>query len=146
MIIKKSKALIERILKSITFDCLSLRKACEKEKISHGTFLWWCNQDKKLADQYARAREVRADIMAEEILDIADETNHDTIIDENGNEKPNSEWINRSKLRVDARKWLLAKMQPKKYGDKIEVDNQGEVGLTVKIVNFAEKEDGDKNE
>lgn len=146
MTIKKSKALIERILNSITLDCLSLRKACAKEKISHGAFLSWCNQDKELANHYARARDIRADILAEEILEIADDKEHDTVIDDNGNEKPNTEWITRSKLRVDARKWLMAKMQPKKYGDKIEVDNQGEVGLTVKVINFAKKDDEeDKN-
>lgn len=146
MAAKRSKALIDRILKSITIDCLSLRKACEKEKITHGAFLLWCNQDKELANHYARARDIRADILAEEILEIADDKEHDTVIDDNGNEKPNTEWITRSKLRVDARKWLMAKMQPKKYGDKIEVDNQGEVGLTVKVINFAKKDDEDKNE
>ena len=69
--------------------------------------------------QYAQAREAGYHAMAEDILEIADETKHDTVHTEQG-ERADSEWIARSKLRVDARKWLLSKMLPKVFGDKIE--------------------------
>jgi hypothetical protein len=73
--------------------------------------------------------------MAEEILEIADDGTNDTYKDDNGNERTDQEVIGRSRLRVDARKWLLAKMLPKKYGDKIQQEVSGPDGepLVVEI-------------
>ena len=65
---------------------------------------------------------------ADEIVEISDESNRDTVLTESG-EHPDNEWISRSKLRVDTRKWLLSKLMPKKYGDKIETQHSG--GITV---------------
>lgn len=65
--------------------------------------------------------EQRSESMFEEILEIADETSRDTIDTETG-EKANTEWISRSRLRVDARKWMLSKMVPKKYGERQAID------------------------
>jgi hypothetical protein len=87
---------------------------------SRRKFYDWIRDDESMRERYARACELRADAIFEEIFDIADETSRDTIITEKG-EIPNSEWINRSRLRVDARKWALSKMNPKKYGDKLDV-------------------------
>jgi hypothetical protein len=56
--------------------------------------------------------------MADEILEIADETSRDTLVNSKGDEMANSEWIARSKVRIDTRKWLLSKQLPKKYGDR----------------------------
>lgn len=64
--------------------------------------------------------EQRSESMFEEILEIADETSRDTIDTETG-EKANTEWISRSRLRVDARKWMLSKMVPKKYGERLAI-------------------------
>ena len=66
---------------------------------------------------YTRAREVQAEIMAEEIIAIADDSAGDITIDEDGREIVNHEAIQRSRLRVDARKWVAAKLLPRKYGD-----------------------------
>jgi len=135
----KSAALCERILDAIA-EGKSLRESCDKENLAPGNWINWINSDKQLFEQYAHAREVRAELLFDEMLDIADETSSDTIIDDNGNEKANSEWIARSRLRVDTRKWALSKMLPKKYGDKLEVDNKGEVGLTVSIINYSDQD------
>lgn len=88
------------------------------------TFFEWLRNDKELSNHYAIAYEARADILFDEILEIADDTTNDTIYSEFG-EKQNSEWINRSRLRVDARKWILSKMNPKKYGDKTDITTNG---------------------
>jgi len=103
---------------------LSLRKALKEVPISKPTFFEWVDADKVKADQYTRAMEERADAIADEILDIADFTKNDTIETERG-EISNAEWINRSRLRVDSRKWLLGKLQPKKYGDKVDLTTNG---------------------
>lgn len=83
----------------------------------------------ELADfcsMYARAREVAADVMAEELLDISDDSINDfvTYVDADGNVKKlvDQEHIQRAKLRCDNRKWLMSKLQRSKYGDKLDVD------------------------
>lgn len=98
----------------------------------------WADADEQLARAIARAREVGFDQIAMDALAIADETKHDTKKLENGQEAPNSEWITRSRLRVDTRLKLLAKWDPKRYGDKTLVgsdpDNPLPAGFTVNLV------------
>lgn len=64
--------------------------------------------------------------MAEEILEIADNGENDTYIDEHGNKRTDHDVVARSRLRVDARKWLASKMAPKRYGDKVETTVKGD--------------------
>ena len=70
-----------------------------------------------------KAREAQADALFDEILEIADDSRNDTVHGENG-DTPNHEWIARSKLRIDTRKWMAAKLRPKVYGDKIDVTSE----------------------
>ena len=62
-------------------------------------------------------------IIFEEALDIADSFDKDVIIDKEGNEIINHNVINRDRLRVDTRKWFLSKLNPKKYGEKLEIES-----------------------
>lgn len=91
---------------------------------ARNTFFSWVDEDTNLANQYARACEARQDVIFEDIFTIADDATNDIVNTENG-EKVNHEHIQRSRLRIDARKWALSKMNPKKYGDKIE--HSGEI-------------------
>lgn len=84
-------------------------------------------QHADFVQQYARAREVQAETMAEEMLAIADDGINDTCQDADGRTIVNHDVIARSRLRVDARKWLASKLAPKKYGDRLEL--AGEVGV-----------------
>lgn len=81
----------------------------------------WVVDDQTFAEHYARAKLAQADYFAEEILAIADEGSNDWMQREVEAGRiitvPDHEHINRSKLRVDARRWLMSKMAPKKYGD-----------------------------
>lgn len=94
---------------------------CRDEGMPHpSTWRDWCDTDQTLAIAYARAREDGFDAIAIEALDIADETKHDTKLvgrDGEEHEVANNEWISRSKLRVETRLKLLAKWDPKRYGD-----------------------------
>ena len=86
----------------------------------------WLNKESNYFDEnflhnYARAQMFRADREFEEILAIADDQENDVYIDpDTGKELTNHNVIQRARLRVDARKWRLAKMQPKKYGDRVD--------------------------
>ena len=101
----------------------SLRKAC----IATGgpdpaTVLRWAD-DKKLAfsQQYADARARGYQLLADEIIEISDDSAGDTVTDDDGNVRTDAERVARSKLRVDSRKWVLSKMLPKVYGEKLDV-------------------------
>jgi hypothetical protein len=107
----------------------SLRTACSADGMPSvaTVFNWFKSQDGFL-EQYTRAKEEAADAMAEDILDIADDGTNDYMTITRGNssyEVVNSEAIARSKLRVESRKWLMAKMKPKRYGDKLDVTSDG---------------------
>lgn len=99
----------------------SLIAICRSDHMpNRDTILAWANDDKEFSGRYARAREALADFFLDQILEISDQSELDTEIDpESGNERTNHEVIQRSKLRVDTRKWAMSKMAPRKYGDKI---------------------------
>lgn len=83
------------------------------------------------------------EVMADELFDIADETSQDTITDAEGNARPNSEWITRSRLRVDTRKWYLSKLAPKRYGDRLDVAVTGDVSFGARLAAARAKLPGD---
>lgn len=99
----------------------SLRAVCKSEGMpAESTVRLWAAEDREgFAAHYARAREAQMDALSEDIIQIADESGADTSIDENGNVVVNGEAIQRAKLRVDARKWIMSKIAPKRYGDRI---------------------------
>jgi len=106
-------------------DGLSVKHIFDRKLVepSRSQFYAWLLDDKELSDKYARAMELRAEIIFDEVLDIADDQESDIYIDKDGVEQTNHNVINRSRLRVDARKWAASKLNPKKYGDKQEIDH-----------------------
>ena len=70
--------------------------------------------------RYEKAREDQADYLADQIIEIADDGQNDTYTDEKGKVRVDKEVVYRSRLRVDARKWVAAKLKPKRYGDRVE--------------------------
>ena len=98
---------------------------------SASTFLDWIGADSFLAEQYAHARQLAYELLADEIVAIADE-NYTT--DEHGvRERLSAEAIQRNRLRVDTRKWMLSKMLPKVYGDKIQTEHTGKDGGPIQL-------------
>jgi hypothetical protein len=111
-----SDAIADEICECLV-DGISLRKICLRDDMPNiSTVFRWIAANSVFCDQYVRAREAQADTLADEILDIADDGSNDTI-----DGKYDGDAIQRSKLRVDTRKWLAAKMQPKKYGEATTV-------------------------
>ena len=110
---------------------------------AQSTIMAWLDGSRpEFSEQYARAREAQADKLAEEALTIADDGRSDTYVDADGNVKTDTEVIQRSKLRVDTRKWLASKMAPKKYGDKVAIggaDDLGPVQTVTKEMTDAER-------
>ena len=125
-------------------DGKSLRAIAALDGMPHqDTIMAWLDGSKPaFSEQYARAREAQADKLAEEALQIADDGRSDTYLDAEGNERTDNEVIQRSRLRVDTRKWLASKMAPKKYGDKVAIggaDDLGPVQTITKEMTDAER-------
>lgn len=113
-------------------DGESLRQICADDGMpNRATVFRWLGIYKEFSDQYARAREEQAEALADEIVAIADDKTGDLRFDAEGNEIPDKEFIARSRLRVDARKWVASKLKPKKYGDKISQEVSGPDGAPV---------------
>ncbi len=120
---KYTQELAEKICREITTKTHGLRKLCaENPDLPDDTTIRdWVKNNDDFSRQYARAKLTQADLMVEEILEIADDNARDSIIDEDGNVRYNGEWAARSRLRVDTRKWIASKLAPKIYGERQEV-------------------------
>lgn len=86
----------------------------------------WLGVNETFRDQYARAREMQADALFDDILSIADDGRNDWMLKNFGEDTrwvENGEALRRSALRVDARKWMAGKLKPKQYGEKIDLNH-----------------------
>ena len=114
----ENKEKAEKVLELIGEQAISMKKACDEVGITPWQFLDYIEKY-SLTQHYVRARESRADIIFDQMLEIANEK-QGVIVDEDGNERLDSGFQQRQRLKVDALKWTLSRMNPKKYGDKIE--------------------------
>lgn len=119
-----TQEIADRICEDIA-DGLSLREICKKNDMpSRATVFKWLADIDGFSDQYARARDDQAEAYADEITQISDQTPElEPVKDADGNIvelKMNSAYVQWQKNRIDARKWVAAKLKPKKYGDKVE--------------------------
>jgi len=108
----------------------SLKRIGERDDMPCRSTLhsWLLDDDKKeFLDKYKEACDVRVENMFDELEEIADTSDED-------------ESSNRSRLRIDTRKWYLSKIMPKKYGDKIDVTSDGEKVQPVLVTYIDEKE------
>lgn len=83
----------------------------------------WLLKHKGFSDNYARACEVRAELYAEEIVDIADREGLDA---------------QQKRVMVDARKWVVSKLLPRQYGDSVTVKGDKDNPLHVRTVDLSE--------
>jgi hypothetical protein len=107
---------------------MSCWKACEKAGVKNSTFMLWVSQDSALAESYARARENYVERIAQEVMELSD-------VDVGETPDGRKDWaaVQKHKLQVDTRKWLLSKLAPKKYGEKIEISGDKESPLVHRI-------------
>lgn len=109
-------------------------RACRAEGIDRETLYRWRDASEENATRYTRVRIAQADSLAEEALEIADDSSGDEIIDmETGKVRLNTEFVARSKLRHEARRWYVAKVAPKLYGEKLQHEHEGAVRLLVDV-------------
>ena len=105
----------------------SLRSILRREDMpSSRTFFKWIDESEEKVKQYERSVELRSEFLFDEIIEIADKQSEDVSEDENGNKVINHNIVQRNRLQIDARKWALSKMLPKKFGDKTDITSNGE--------------------
>jgi hypothetical protein len=116
-----TKELADRILARIAAGD-SLRKICKPKTMpAESTVRLWATEDRNgFSAQYTRAREAQMDALAEDILEIADGEGD----------------VNRARLRVDTRKWLMSKIAPKRFGEKRSHELSGPNGGPIQTVDL----------
>ncbi len=106
----------------------SLRTICKDAAMpALSTVMGWLadGEHRDFLEQYTRAREMQADALFDEALEIADDASGDWIKDKDGKILVDHEHVTRSRLRVDTRKWAAGKLAPKRYGDKLQHTGEG---------------------
>ncbi|HEU5366666.1 MAG TPA: hypothetical protein VFU62_14105 [Hanamia sp.] len=110
-----------------TIQCTSkgIKRLCKEHEHwpSHNTIYRWLSTYSEFNDRYARAKRQQIEVLVDEILSIAEDSSNDYMMNEDGKLVVNHEHIQRSRLRIDTIKWLAAKLCPRIYGDRIQVDN-----------------------
>lgn len=124
------------ICERVATSTLGLNKLCEMydDLPSKFTVNLWRYRHPEFSTQYALAKLVQADLLAEECLEIADDDSHDTKISPEGFEVCNTEFIARSRLRIDTRKWLAAKLLPKQYGQVVDDKKTASESIVEKLL------------
>jgi hypothetical protein len=118
--VKAGREAIPEILEAMT-NGASVRSECEKRGIAIGSFFRWVGEDEELSEQYTRAREARADLAFEEMDDLSDQAMR----------AESQVQVAALRLVADNLKWKLARMAPKKYGDRTALDHGGSVNVTL---------------
>lgn len=120
---KYSREVAERICSEIATSIDGVGKLCSRnqEFPAESTIFLWLTKHPEFSEQYEKAREFQCNVMADKILEVAWDNSQDIVETEYGS-KCNSEFISRSRLKVDSLKWLLTKLNAKKYGDKVQND------------------------
>lgn len=125
-----TEELADRICDLIATNTCSLQRMCKEHDwmpAFRTIFKWLHEKDKEhFMHKYAHAKKMQADLMVEELTDISDNGQTDYYVDEKGNFKVDHENIQRSKLRVDTRKWIASKILPKKFGERLDLTTGGE--------------------
>lgn len=112
----------------------SMRTVCKATNMPcKATVFNWMRTNEEFLDQYTRAKQESADALTDEMLDIADDASNDWMErhDKEGEKtgwQLNGDHVQRSRLRIETRKWLSSKLKPKKYGDKIQQEITGKDG------------------
>ena len=135
--LKEKQKIFSDICNNVVKNKISFNKAVEQSKISLVTFYDWLSKNESFKAPYNYAREIRADVLFEEIIEIADNTEEGTktkdtpkgLITETG------DMTEHRRLKIDARKWVVSKMNGKKYGNSTsDEDDKGDNEITIKIV------------
>jgi len=101
---------------------------------SRTTFYAWINKNPELIELYKVATEIRADGIFDDMLVIADDRSNDRFLDAQGNVQQSMTAVNRARVQLDTRKWVLGRMNPRKYSEKLDITSGGDKLKLVPII------------
>lgn len=133
-----SKVMAEAICEQIALGRSVIQICADPDFPSESTIYKWLNDFSEFSEQYAHARELQAEHYAAEIVALADtpvEARKVVIKPDGSEEITIGDSVERSKLQIEARKWIAMKLLPKKYGERIQQD----VNATVDIANVLDE-------
>jgi hypothetical protein len=110
----------QEICTAIATSSFGIRKLAKQNKhwpsVAH--IFRWLHNNPLFREQYTRAKQNQIESFVDDVIDIADDSTNDWMVNANGTTVANHDHINRARLRIDTRKWLASKLAPKIYGDK----------------------------
>lgn len=140
---KYTKELADRVCFELS-QGKSLRTVCKNDWCPEGvTIFKWMREMPEFLSQYEKAKQESADALAEEIMDIADtpmEGDEVTINADGSKVIKKGDMLGHRRLQIDSRKWIMSKMKPKKYGEKLDMTTGGEKLESV-LVKFIDGKD-----
>jgi hypothetical protein len=125
-----NETIAKEICRQLSSTNLGINKLCEKNPDwpSPSTVFEWRITYRDFSELYDSAKRNQIEVLISEIVEISDDISNDEIENDKGNRVCNSEYIARSRLKIDTRKWIASKLAPKIYGEKV----QNETTLTIK--------------
>ncbi len=135
-----TRKLADRICECLALG-MSLRETCRQKGFpGDATVRDWDKADRDgFSARYARAIEQQLLVWGDQIIEISDDGRNDYIerTNDDGSKTKTAildkEHVQRSKLRIDARKWVLSKLMPKQYGDKTTLQHEGQDGGAIQV-------------
>lgn len=126
-----SEEIANEICDNLSNSSIGIKTLCEMNDHwpACATLFRWIQSNDVFREMYRRAKESQVELLVSEMLEIADDGTNDLMTIVKGNaeyEMENKEVTNRSKLRVDTRKWIAERLLPRVYGSKIDVTTGGE--------------------
>lgn len=143
-----NKNLFDTICEEISLSNRGLVTVCKSHNVNPVRFYEWIHQNEDLRKQYARARELQADFLADEIIELSSSERFTTenidveTKDGFSNTEIKKDNYNRTRLEIDARKWKASKLYPKKYGERLDVTTDGEKINEVRSFNILPNDKG----
>lgn len=121
---KYTPELAQEICDVVAVTSTSVKRMCKAHPHWPGedTIFAWINKYPEFSKMYARAKQSQVEKFMDDIIEISDEKHNDSYVNDKGNEVCDGEYIARSRLRVDTRKWLASKLVPRIYGDQRRID------------------------
>ena len=135
--IEYNEEIADKICAEIATTTKSLKTICLDGSLPTAkTIFKWIKENEQFRNQYARAKDDQLQGFEEDILEIADNTHPGEIVTIKGDGSQEIKYIDmleHRKLQIESRKWLMGKLKPKKYGDKVDVTSAGEKIQSIQV-------------
>lgn len=119
-----SRATADRLLAEIE-DGASLRAACEAVALPRRTIRSWIERRPAFAAAFRAASALRLETVADEIIDLAAQAQ---AIAAGAEDKKANAMVNALRVEIDSKKWLLSKLMPERFGDRLTMNSDDPIG------------------